>query len=52
MSKTAGEILAEMIKAKERGEDTTEKEKEFREQTARQLGPYAQNIQIRREVKS
>lgn len=37
---TAGELLAKMMLARESGEDTTDIQKDFEEQSKKQLGGY------------
>jgi hypothetical protein len=46
--KTAGAFLAEMMEAKARGENTAELERQFREQSIKQLGgpQYVSDFEI------
>lgn len=41
---TAGELLAKMMLARENGEDTTEIQKDFKEQSKRQLSGYCNEL--------
>lgn len=43
---TAGELLAKMMLAREKGEDTTEIQKDFEEQSKRQLGGYCKDFSM------
>lgn len=44
--KTAGQLLAEMLQARERGQDTEELRDEFIKQSCKQLGNACTNFEI------
>lgn len=48
---TAGELLAKMMLARENGEDTTEIQKNFEEQSKKQLGGYCSEFSVNEEQK-
>ena len=48
---TAGELLAQMLIAKGKGEDTSKIQKEFEEQSKRQLGGYCTEFSVGTKIK-
>lgn len=48
---TAGQLLVQMLITKEKGEDTREIQKEFEEQSKRQLGGFCTEFSVETEIK-